>query len=286
MKNVAPLAVIGLAVMAAVIAATSCTPLGGPPLNVMIGAETDTTVLITWSTPAEGTADAYLVYFKGVRDSGYTLLADTIGTSLAHNPHGATGMYKVTAKFGNSTYDSKDTTTTTVPAHNDTMVLYELNADSSKSGYGWDTLTGEATVYSMAQVTNAAGVDFYPSDLGPGRGRLPYVVISPDQALIKDSGATNIVPGAGWHKNGFGNLIGSGDENQPVPGYDSMPPNYFVFSELSQMPALVPVYTNYDKLEDRRHYALLKFHSVDTLTGRVVVESWYQRVPRLRLIQH
>lgn len=274
------------AIAAAAALVVGCTPLGGPPLNLMLSAASDSTVLVTWTSPAEGTADNYLVYFRGVRDTGYTLLADTIGTTFEHNPRGGTGHYKVSAKFGSATYDANDTLATTVPVHTDSLAIYELNVDSSRSGFGWDSLTGKGRVLSMAQATNAPLVDFYCSDLGTGRGHLPWVIISPDQAASKDSGAVGIVPGAPWHKNGFHNIIGIGMEQAPVPGYDSLPPNYFVYTEVSQTPSLVPVYTNYDKYEEKRHYALIKVHSVDTLAGRMVVETWYQRVPRLRLMQH
>jgi hypothetical protein len=280
------LALVTTIAAAVVLVAAGCTPLGGPPLNLTVGAVSDSTVLVTWTSPAEGTADNYLVYFRGVTDTGYTLLADTISTSFEHNPHGATGHYKVAAKFGAATYDAVDTLATTVPVHTDTLAIFELNVDAAKSGYGWDSVSGKGRVLSMAQAVNAPLVDFYCSDLGTGSGHLPWVIISPDQADSKDSGAVGIVPGATWRKNGFHNIIGIGFENSPVPGYDSLPPNYFVFTEITQTPTLVPVYTNYDKYEDRRHYGLIKIHSVDTLAGRMVVETWYQRVPRLRLIQH
>ncbi len=264
-----------------------CTPLGGPPLEVKIAAESDSTVAITWSVPAEGTADSYLVYFQAVRDSGFTLIAETTGTAFVHNPHGVTGRYKVGAKYGNTVYESKDTTLSTVPVHSDTMTLFELNADSSKSGYGWDTLTGKASRFSMVDSANAALVDFYVSDLRRGRGQLPYVLISPNVARTKDSGAVGIVPQANWRVNGLHTPIGSGYEHEPVPRYDSLPPNYYDFMELPlPQPNLVPLYTNMNRTEDKRHYALVKVHSVDTLTGAVVVESWFQRVPRLRLMKH
>jgi hypothetical protein len=284
MKRFALVAAAGMG--AAAILVTGCTPLGGPPLNVMVSAATDTTVLVTWTTPAEGTADAYLVYFRGVRDTGFTLIADTTGTSFEHWTRGATGRYKVSAKYGGTTYESQDTTVSTVPVHTETLAIYELNIDSSRSGYGWDTLTGEGAVRSMAQATNAGLVDLYCSDLTTGHSRLPWVIMSPDRALTNDSGAANIVPGANWHKNGFANILGIGEEQGPLPGYDSLPPNYFIYTEVSQTPSLVPVYTNCDRTEDKRHYALIKVHSVDTLAGRMLIETWYQRVPRLRLMQH
>jgi hypothetical protein len=138
----------------------------------------------------------------------------------------------------------------------------------------------------MAVAANAATVDFYASDLRPGHGVLPYVLVSPNVARTKDSGAIGIVPSANWRTNALHEPVGAGFEHEPVPAYDSLPVNYYDFMELAQQPTLVPVYTNLNKLEDRRHFALVKVQSVDTLTGRVVVESWYQRVPRLRLMKH
>ena len=177
----------------------------GPPTGVAVSSgpgESDSTVVVAWIAPAEG-PDKYMVYFRAVTDSGYTILGETTATSYTHNPHGMTGQYKVTAVFGAESYEGAEKPTT-VPIHSGAVTLFEINADSSRCGYGWSRDSGKGHFYAMTDSANSAWVDFYVSDLRVGRGS-PLYVISPNVDSI-DSGA-GIVPSAAWRNNGFSNPL-------------------------------------------------------------------------------
>jgi hypothetical protein len=280
MKRIQFAVVSVLAAVAAVAVMQGCDVLGGPPTNVQVAAETDSTIQVAWSAPSEGNPDKYMVNFKPVRESTFAVLGEATGTSYQHKPYGITGTYKVTAVFGADTYEAT-VTPTTVPVHTDSMTLYELNVDTL-SGYGWSRTTGEAAGYSMQQAASAAGVDFYITDLLPDHVRLPYVVASPDIDTL-DSGNEGVVPSAAWHTNGFSNPVY--DEQASLPAFTSSPSNYFNYTEIPTPQTLVGCYTAGDD-EGERHYALIKVLAIDGAVGKVQLETWFQLVPGLRLMKH
>jgi hypothetical protein len=96
-------------------------------------ADTDSTVTVLWSPPEPQSQCLYQLYFRGVRDSAYTLLSTTTSTMSKHMPQGATGWYKVAAKFGSTVYESP-TVLSTVPIHTDVTTMVELNADPGHAG--------------------------------------------------------------------------------------------------------------------------------------------------------
>lgn len=280
MKRTVSLAALSAGVAIIAILIDGCGVLGGPPLNVQVGSATDSTIQIVWTAPVEGTADNYLIYFKAVGETTFAFIGETTATSYIHNPNGYTGTYRVTAVFAGDSYDGKDRPTT-VPVHSDTLTLFELNADSSRCAYGWQRDSGIGGYFSMTETTSAGAVDFYISDFQAGHNRSPYALVSPDKAESIDLGAVGIVPSAQWRRNGFSNLLA--DEDSPLPAFRTSPPNYFIYTELSQLPALIAVYT---AGEDPRHYALVKVHEVNAVTGTCRLETWFQLVPGLRLIRH
>lgn len=286
MKRLVLVVLTGAAALAALVVIQGCGVLGGPPTGVAVSSgpdESDSTVVISWTVPAEGGPDKYLIYFRAVMDSGYTFIGETTATSYNHNPHGMTGQYKVTALFGQDTYDGAEKPGT-IPIHGDAVTLFEINKDSSKCGYGWTRDSGKAGVFAMTDSANHASIDFYVSDLQDGYGHLqyPYSVVSPNKADSIDSGAVGIVPSADWRSNGFSNPLL--DEQSPLLAYDSLPqPNYYIYTQIPQTPCYISCYT---AGEAEKHYALIKVNSVDVASGQVQVESWYQLVPGLRLIRH
>jgi len=287
MKRTIPAVLTGLAALAVLVVIQGCGVLGGPPTGVAASAgpgDSDSTVLVSWTTPAEGSPDKYMVYFRLVTDSGYTVLGETTATSYAHNPHGATGQYKVTALFGADTYEAAEKPTT-VPIKSE-AALFEINADSSRCAFGWSRDSGIGRVFAMTESANCAHVDFYVSDLQTGVGG-PLDIVSPNKAhpdtgMSIDTGAVGIVPRAAWKTNGFTNPLL--DAQNPVPGYQAPPnANYFIYTVITSKPCYIGCYTAGDTV---KHYALIQVDSADRTSGQVWLKSWYQLVPGLRLMRH
>jgi len=282
MKRVVSAVLTGVAALAALVAIQGCGVLGGPPTGVAVSAgpgESDSTVLVNWTTPAEGSPDKYMVYFRSLTDTGFTALGETTATSYAHNPHGVTGQYKVAALFGQDTYEGAEKPTT-VPVQSE-ATLFEINADSSRCAFGWTRDSGIGGVFAMTESANCAYVDFYVSDRQPGVIG-PLDIVSPNKADSIDSGAVGIVPRAAWKTNGFTNPLSNAQN--PVPAYQAPPnANYFIFTEITSKPCYVGCYTAGDTM---KHYALIQVDSFSVTSGQVWMKSWYQLVPRLRLMRH
>ena len=256
---------------------------GGPPTGVAVSSgpdESDSTVVISWTSPAEGTPDKYLVYFRTVTDSGYAVLGETTATSYVHDPHGMTGQYKVAALFGQDMYDGAEKPST-VPIQSE-ATLSEINADAGRCGFGWSRDSGQGGVFAMTDSANCASVDFYISDLQVGVGG-ELSIVSPDKAKVDsiDPGAVGIVPAAAWRVNGFSDPLL--DPQSPLPGFQPPPFKYFIYTPISSQPCYIACYTAGDTM---KHYALIQVDSVDVSSGRAWMKSWYQLVPGLRLILH
>ena len=284
MKRMLLFVLTGAVALAMLVVVQGCGVLGGPPAGVAVSAgpgDSDSTVLVSWTVPSEGAADKYVVYFRPVTDSGYAIVGETTGTSYAHNPHGITGQYKVSAVFGGSSYDGAEKPTT-VPIHSAATTLFEINADSSHCGYGWTRDSGIGRVFAMTESANCAHVDFYISDRQVGVGS-PLCIISPNMHVDTIDPGAGIVPSAAWRANGFTNPLL--DAQSPLTAYVA-PPNatYFIYTQVSGIhPCYVGCYTAGDTL---KHYALIQVDSSDVTSGKVWLQSWYQLVPGLRLIRH
>ncbi|MCS7258919.1 MAG: fibronectin type III domain-containing protein [candidate division WOR-3 bacterium] len=246
---------------------------GEAPTNVTLEAATDTTVKITWTAP-QTAPDKYYVYFKAVDAANYTKIAETTATSYIHDPQGKTGKYYVAAVYGSNEYNS--TIVTTEPVATAIFTVWELNA-SGNSGYGWERSTGAGSTYSMANAANAPNVDFYITNFAPGFSATPYCIASPDQGPSDPGG---VVPAGQWKVNGISNQIT--DPQAPLPRY-IQGTTYFNYTEITSDPTYVAVRMNSGA---DVYYALVKITGRNTTNGTVNVETWFQKVKGLRLIQH
>ena len=284
MKRMLAAVLTACAALTLLVAIQGCGVLGGPPTGVAVSAgpgDSDSTVLVSWTTPAEGSPDRYQVFFRPLTDTGYAVVGETTATSFAHNPHNVTGQYKVAAVFGQDSYEGAEKPTT-VPVRSE-AALFEINTDSSRCAFGWSRDSGIGKVYSMTDSSNCAFVDFYVSDLAVGTGGVLDIVspnkAHPDTGTSIDTGAVGIVPRAAWKANGFSNPVSA----ETVPSYQAPPSaTYFIYTQVA-LPCLFGAYTASDTL---KHYAFVKVDSVNAAAGKVWLQTWYQLVPGLRLIRH
>ena len=270
MKKFLPLvSALALAFLLFVSLGSECESIvGGAPTNLKVVAATDTTVKITWSAPAEGTPDKYIVYFKAVNAGSFEIVANNITTTeFVHNPGGKTGTYKVASLFGSQEYQSL-TTVSTVPIATSALTVAELNA-AGNSGYGWDRTSGTGATYSMTQAANAALVDFYITDFQT----TTYSIASPD---LGPSDPGNVVPTGSWRVNAIAGPLAS-DQN-PLPAHN--PSVYFNYQDITQTPFLAAIYTQ------DGYYTLTKLDGFNPGQKTYQVSGWFQLVKGLRLIQH
>jgi hypothetical protein len=240
-------------------------------VNLRVEADTDSTVKVIWSVPSEGTPDRFSVSFKAVGETTYSLVAETTGNIVIHDPAGTTGWYRVDAHYG-SEVSSGQTNPSTVPVRSDTVALAELNS-AGNSGYGWDQ-TGRARTWSMSSIGSSEYADFYITDFKPASSnQQPYSIASPDMGPSDPGG---VVPTDSWRITGITDPLA--DENAPLPVYSEQ--TYFNYTDIAAVPLLVGCRTT------DGHYALVKFVAVDPVNGWVRVETWFQTVPELRLIRH
>jgi hypothetical protein len=262
----------------------------GPPTELLLTAASDTTVRISWTAPAGTVPDSYIIAFTETGDSAWLDVgsATDSATQADHNPLGRTGRYRVTAIFGSRSYPSTQTPTS-APVHTGATTVGELNS-MVYSGFGWDRDSGTGSIFTMGYASNADRVDFYITDWSTGFAGPDYYVASPDWGPY-EPGGTGFVPVGSWRPNGFSLLLGS--EQSPLPPFDST--RYANNRELGSDSTLVAVVctdtivtadTTDTFVTVSRHYALVKFGSPDVVSGTVQVETWFQRIKNLRLIQH
>ena len=246
---------------------------GGPPTNFTIEAASDTTVKLTWSAPNEGTPDKYIVFFKAITETYFANVGEVFITTYTHNPAGNTGTYYVSAKFGSNEYDSP--TKNTIPISTAAIVVGELNS-SVNSGYGWNRADGLAATYSMFVSANTSAVDLYISNWVTGYAGTPYYVISPDLGPTDPGG---VVPTANWRINYISDPITN--PQAPLPKFSIG--TYFSWTSLIAYPTYLAI-----RMPDGSdaYYALIKVDGLNTTTGTVQVESWFQLIKGLRLIKH
>jgi len=262
----------------------------GPPTELLLTAASDTTVRISWTAPAGTVPDSYIIAFTETGDSAWLDVgsATDSATQADHNPLGRTGRYRVTAIFGSRSYPSTQTPTS-APVHTGATTVGELNS-MVYSGFGWDRDSGTGSIFTMGYASNADRVDFYITDWSTGFAGPDYYVASPDWGPY-EAGGTGFVPVGSWRPNGFSLLLES--EQSPLPPFDST--RYANNRELGSDSTLVAVVctdtivtadTTDTFVTVSRHYALVKFGSPDVVSGTVQVETWFQRIKNLRLIQH
>ena len=268
-----------------------CGHLGeGPPTDLLLTAASDTTIRISWTPPGGSVPDSYVISFMETRTSTWLDVGSAAdsATQADHNPPGRTGRYRVTAVFGGRSYPATQTPTS-APVHSGATAVGELNS-TVYSGFGWDRDSGTGSIFTMGYASNARRVDFYVTDWSTGFAGPDYYVASPDWGPY-EPGGSGVVPVGPWRPRGFSSL--SGGEQSPLPAFDST--RYANHLELGSDSTLVAVVctdtivtsdTTDTFVTVSRHYALVKLGSPNVASGTVQVETWFQRISDLRLIQH
>jgi hypothetical protein len=271
----------------------------GPPTDLVLTAASDTTVRINWTAPAGGVPDSYVVAFAETGTSAWLDFgtANDSATYADHNPLGRTGSYRVAAVFGSRSYPAIQTPTS-APVHTGAVDVGELNS-AVYSGYGWDRDSGAGAVFTMGYASNADKADFYITDWATGFTGPAYSLASPDWGPY-EPGGSGFVPVGSWRPNGFVYL--TEDVQSPLPPFDSTRyANSLKLGLDSTLAAVVctdtaiaidttvdvdSVITIDTFISVVHHYALVKLGSPDVANGTVQVETWFQRIRDLRLIQH
>jgi len=292
--------VLPTGLLLAFVCVAGCGQLGeGPPTDLRLTAASDTTVRISWTAPPGGVPDSYVVAFSETGTSAWLDfgIANDSATHADHNPLGRTGRYRVTAVFGGRSYPAV-ATPTSAPVHTLATAVGELNS-AVQTGYGWVRDSGTGSLFTMGYASNADRVDFYITDWSTGFAGPDYYVASPDWGPY-EPGGSGFVPVGSWRPNGF--LYLSEGVQSPLPPFDStryannlkLAPDSTLaavvctdtavtFDTTVTVDSIVTVDTFVTVI---RHYALLRLGSPDTVSGTVPVETWFQRIRNLRLIQH
>jgi hypothetical protein len=243
---------------------------GGPPLNLSLRAETDTTVRLTWSPPVEGTPNLYRVMFKQVGGGAPVIACETADTTCEHDPSGMTGQYSVLALFGATPYEGADALST-IPIHSGTTTVGELSGPD-KPGCGWPAPDRLAKTYDMGDTIWVDSIDFYVSDFKPGSDGPTYYLASPDLAPA-DSGGS--VPAGRWQTTHLAVLA---DELSPLP-----PVGDSAWTSRVAVPD-VPVHAAFHT--QHHYFAMVKVTQLRIPQEDLRMQAWFQPVQGLRLLRH
>ena len=246
-----------------------------PPSHLTVTADnTGTRVHLQWDASPTADIDGYIVYFKALGAKGEYVAIDTLAateTEYETDPQGRSGWYYVTAYKGD-TESAPTEDVSTVPYHNPAATVYELNG-SGGSGYGWDRTDGTGSVYRMSQASSASSVDFYITNFAAGYSALPYYIASPD--VSQQCSDSTIVPSASWRVNGIKLVtVQEADSVLPAAG------NYVSYEELIG-DSYYGVHT-----EDNYYGLIHTLGTPDVQNGTQSIETWFQLVRGLRLINH
>jgi hypothetical protein len=249
----------------------------GAPRNLVLSAATDSTVRVAWSAPTDTAfhPSRYVVLFKEVGATNYDSVGGAPADSFVHDPLGRTGTYKVAAVYDSSKVNSSESPST-IPIGNSLQWVPELSVAGVNTGYGWSRTTGQAFLYDMTTLDSFAKVDFYISDFAAGYTGPGYLAASPDTAPDDPGGA---VPSGAWHITEFSHLDSAATEQSALPRYTAS--RYDKVGVLDSLPRLVACYTTEDQ-----HYALIRVSDARPATGEVYLETWFQLIKGLRLIEH
>jgi hypothetical protein len=235
-----------------------------PPSNLRVeAANNGESVSLQWD-PSPSAVDSYFIYFRSLESNDFVVLGSVTSTSFLHNPSGNTGTYYVTAFSydGGESYPSDSVST--IPVHTDTLWVYEFDDPDGPAGYGWDKSTGQGERYPMSESSSIPKVDFNVTDTLPGQNG-PYFLMTPDFAPY-DRGAGSWLPEDGWRKSANGLLPVA--ENNYVSFANLIKNSYYAVN-----------------IDDGNYYAVLLIRDI-TPEGTILVESWFQLVPGLRLLKH
>ena len=251
----------------------------GSPTHLTLSAPTDSTVKITWLPPTD-TAWKPISYIVRFRETGAPLYhkvgEDTLlMLSLVHDPVHRTGSYIVAAVYAtNETIPSTEAPSTA--PHWTSLTVPEFSVTGGTAGYGWDRTTGEASLYDMSIPDSSNKVDLYFTDFALGFAGPSFYVASPDTAPYDPGGS---VPAVFWHNTKFIHLDSLAGEDSILPG--ALTSDYRKSSLLDSLPRFVAGHTTADD-----YYALLYVTAIDTVNGTADIESWFQKIKGLRLIEH
>jgi hypothetical protein len=248
-------------------------PSGYAPRNLVLTAATDVTVGLAWSAPPDSTPSGYVIFFRRTGTSQFDSVGATQSLSFIHNPDGRTGQYQVAAVYDTVRYSSSEIPATTPIAAN-LMRIPELNG-SGETGYGWSRSTGRVTMYDMTVPDSADKVDLYVTDFAQGFAGPVYSVANPFRAPQDPGG---IVPAGDWQITKFSYLDSLATEDSVLPRY--LESRYDDSRAIDSLPMLIACHT-----EDG-YFALVKATDVDTITGTADIQTWFQLVKDLRLIEH
>lgn len=244
--------------------------------HIVLSAATDTTVNITWVAPADTGLSRYVILFREVGTTAFDSVGGTVSSSFIHDPAHKTGRYQVTAVFANGRFPSAETPTTT-PVDNIQRAVPELNGGGN-AGYGWDRTSGGAALHDMTNADTAALVDFYVTDFNTGHAGPLYSLASPFLAQT-DLGGLGIIPYSSyWWQNHFAYLDSGASEDNPLPRPFSG--RYRDSTVLDTFPISIACFT-YDSF-----FGLVKTNDIDTSAGTANIETWFQLIKKLRLIEH
>lgn len=246
----------------------------GAPTGVRLSAATDSTVNVAWYAPADSTPSGYVILFEETGTTHFDSVGAAVSLSFVHDPAHRTGQYRVAAVYGTSRVQSVGSPST-APITNTSLSVPELSVTGVNTGYGWNRTTGLAFLYSMDSLANVDSVDFYVTDSAPGFAGPRYKVASPDMAP-QDPGDS--VPFGSWHITWFSHLDSTATEDSILPRF--VQSRYRRNSLLDSLPRLVACFT-----EDSC-YGLLYVDTVKTTNGTADIETWFQTIPKLRLIEH
>jgi len=275
----------------AVLCLAACQELSeGPPTDVALSAATDTTIRVSWMAPAGAVPDSYVLAFSETGTSEWVefgVVTDTL-TRADHNPLGRTGRYRVTALFKDREYTATEAPTS-APVHAEATPVGELNS-STYSGYGWERDSGVASVFTTKYASNAGRVDFYITDWTTGFAGPDYAMVSPDWGPHEPGGA-GLVPAGAWRATWFSSL--PSEDQGPLTPFDSTEyANNLTLLPDSTFAAVVCIDTTATAdttdtfVTVSRYYALVKLGRPDIGSGTAPVETWFQLIAGLRLIQH
>lgn len=242
----------------------------GAPSELRLSQSSGVYVRLRWNPGRNSDSTRYAVWFRSVDSSRFALIDSVITSSYVHDPVGATGEYTVSARFGGQEAFAVETVST-VPVRTDSIVVSELNA-GGLAGFGWDTLTRQGRLVSMADTAQVGLVAWYLTDLSPGYSGPAYYLASPH---IGPSDPGGVVPPGSWPRTGLLRIWGSSQD--PLPEYDTL--LYQDMVQIGSAGADVAI-----RIPDG-HYALVRAFEPDANRGTCPVIAWYQPVTGLRLMR-
>jgi hypothetical protein len=249
---------------------------GQQPHNLVLTAATDTTVNMAWTAPTDSAPSRYVISFRHTGSSTFDSVGGTTTSlSFVHDPTHKTGAYQVTAVFANGGRFPSAETPTTTPADNFPRAVPELNG-TGNAGYGWDRTNGSADLHDMTNADTAALVDLYVTDFKPGFAGPFYSLASP--VLAPNDPGGGAAQSIYWHNTWFAYLDSGATENDPLPPHFAY--RYRDSTVLDTFPMTIACFT-YDSF-----FGLVKANDIDTSTGIADIETWFQLIKNLRLIEH